>query len=361
MKKIFYILGLFLLLIPFKVNALTPESLRIFVDNSSLTNTSTNVWYGKTTLYINSGLGFYSGGASRIGPLYAGFPTGLGCNNTSCLVSGTFASYTPNGFDSSVFEKSNVYIEYGGKYNACTINRRYTEQSFFSFIDFSCSGKNLNSSGFNLVVDNFSSFYDKDTFYGIVTDVSIQDNISTGDIIDSQNNNTQSIIDNQNKNTNEIKESIGSMGSSINSNIDGMKEKQDQTNQELGDLNDNLTSEEGPNLAGLENSAGWLPAGPVDSILNLPLSFFDNLSANLGGNCQPITFTLPFFNENISLPCINTIYAQIEGLTPWINTIAVLISSLILFKYLLNLYHWVDDTLSFRENNWNDQDQWGGL
>lgn len=237
MKKIFYILGLFLLLIPFKVNALTPESLRIFVDNSSLTNTSTNVWYGKTTLYINSGLGFYSGGASRIGPLYAGFPTGLGCNNTSCLVSGTFASYTPNGFDSSVFEKSNVYIEYGGKYNACTINRRYTEQSFFSFIDFSCSGKNLNSSGFNLVVDNFSSFYDKDTFYGIVTDVSIQDNISTGDIIDSQNNNTQSIIDNQNKNTNEIKESIGSMGSSINSSIGGMKEKQDLTNDKLEEAN----------------------------------------------------------------------------------------------------------------------------
>lgn len=221
-----------------------------------------------------------------------------------------------------------------------------------NYTTFSCSGTSTNRMQ---VVLNTGSYSMNATYFMLRSDWSeLKTDLSNGSMVGS--------IDNSIKESeNNINNNISAMGSSINSNIDEMKEKQDETNKQLGDLNDNITSEEGPNLAGLENSAGWLPAGPVDSILNLPLSFFDNLSANLGGNCQPITFTLPFFNENISLPCINTIYSQIEGLTPWINTIAVLISSLILFKYLLNLYHWVDDTLSFRENNWNDQDQWGGL
>lgn len=207
-----------------------------------------------------------------------------------------------------------------------------------NYTSFECSGSSTNR--FQIVL-NFGESSRNSTYFMLRSDWSqITTDISNGSLlgeIDSSiNDSANNIIDNQNKN-------------------------QQETNEKLDGINDSITSEEPPNLSGLENSAGWLPAGPVDSILNLPLSFFDNLSANMGKTCQPISFTLPFVKQEITLPCINTIYSQIDGLTPWIETISALISSLILFKYLINLYKWVDDTLSFRENNWNDTDQWGGL
>lgn len=139
-----------------------------------------------------------------------------------------------------------------------------------------------------------------------------------------------------------------------------IKQEQEKTNQELGELNDNLTNSDSPdNMDGLSNSAGWLPPGPIDSILNLPLSMLNNISDNLSKSCQPVNLPLPFVNKNLPLPCLSSIYSQIDGLGPWITTISVIASAFILFSYLLKLYKWVDDTLTFRENN--EIDNWGGL
>lgn len=136
-------------------------------------------------------------------------------------------------------------------------------------------------------------------------------------------------------------------------------EKIDETNKQLGDLNDSLTSEEGADLSGLADSAGWLPAGPIDSILNLPLSLLNNLSTNLNKTCQPVNLPLPYVNKTLSLPCISSIYEQIGNLSAWINTIGAIASAFILFYYLMNLYRWVDDVLTMRENNYIDN--WGGI
>lgn len=132
--------------------------------------------------------------------------------------------------------------------------------------------------------------------------------------------------------------------------------KQDETNKKLDDLNKNLTSDESPKLDGLNNSAGWLPPGPFDSILNLPLSFLNNLSTNLSKSCHPVILPLPFVDKSLNLPCLSSIYSQIEGLDTWITGISIIASVFILFTYLINLYKWVDDTLTFRENNY-----WGGI
>lgn len=165
----------------------------------------------------------------------------------------------------------------------------------------------------------------------------------TGDIIFNQ---TQEIINNANKNTHEI----------INSNEE-IKQEQEKTNQKLDELNDNLTSEDAPNLDSLNDSAGWLPAGPVDSILNLPLSLFQNLTDNLSKSCQPVIATLPYVDKTITLPCISTLYEQI-GVQDFLNWVGIVVGALILYNYFLKLYQWVDDTLTFRENNWQD---WGGV
>lgn len=131
-----------------------------------------------------------------------------------------------------------------------------------------------------------------------------------------------------------------------------------QTNDKLDDLNDNLTDETSPNTDGLNGAAGWLPAGPVDSLINLPLSFFNSISRDLGSSCKPVSLPLPYVNKNLTLPCMSSFYdgIKINSFMDWVGLIA---SGFILFSYLLKLYKWVDDTLTFRENN--HFGDWGGV
>lgn len=136
------------------------------------------------------------------------------------------------------------------------------------------------------------------------------------------------------------------------------------TNQKLDDLNKNLTDETSPNLNGLQNSAGWLKPGPVDSIVNLPLTLLNNLQTNLGNTCNPVTVKLPYVNKDINLPCISAIYKQINGLDAWFQGIGVIAAAFILYRYFMYLYNRIDDTLSFRENNMQgyfDDSLWGGM
>lgn len=144
-----------------------------------------------------------------------------------------------------------------------------------------------------------------------------------------------------------------------NKKLDDVNKNQQETNKKLDDVKGAITDETDPKLDALKNSSGWLPAGPLDSILNLPLSFLNNLFTNLSKTCQPVNLPLPYVDKTLTLPCLNTIYSEIEGLTVWINGIGIIASVFILFIYLINLYKWVDDTLTFRENNYIDN--WGGM
>ena len=161
-----------------------------------------------------------------------------------------------------------------------------------------------------------------------------------------------------------------STGQVINQNATIISQNQtiinntDSTNKKLDDLNKNLTDESSPNLNGLQNSAGWLKPGPVDSIVNLPLSLLNNLQTNLGNTCNPVTVKLPYVNKDINLPCISAIYKQINGLDAWFQGIGVIAAAFILYRYFIYLYNRIDDTLSFRENNMQgyfDDSLWGGM
>lgn len=141
--------------------------------------------------------------------------------------------------------------------------------------------------------------------------------------------------------------------------------KIDETNDKLDGIQGALTDSSSPNTSGLENSAGWLPAGPLDSILNLPLTMLNSLTNSLGKTCTPLNITLPYVNRNIQIPCLSSIFAQItgvQGLWTWVGTIA---SVLILYNYLLNLYAWVDRVLTLRaefdEAMGADLANWGRL
>lgn len=134
--------------------------------------------------------------------------------------------------------------------------------------------------------------------------------------------------------------------------------KIDDTNNKLDGIQGALTDSSAPNTSGLENSAGWLPAGPLDSVLNLPLSLFNALTTNLNKSCNPINIPLPYVNKNITLPCINTLYNQI-GITSFLSWIGVIVSGLMLYTYLLKLYKWIEDRISLNETH--NVDSWGGL
>lgn len=141
----------------------------------------------------------------------------------------------------------------------------------------------------------------------------------------------------------------------VNSSLEEQTQQQQQNHQETMNT---ITSTDSADLGALENSAGWLPAGPVDSILNLPLSLLNNLTSNLSKSCQPVILPIPYVNKDLTLPCVNTLYDDM-GISGWVTTIGVIASAFIMFSYLLKLYKWVDDTLSFRENN--QIDNWGGI
>lgn len=154
----------------------------------------------------------------------------------------------------------------------------------------------------------------------------LKSTIDIGPIINNQTQNTQDIINNNNQNTDKIIDKLSE------SNVD---------------------------TSGLNNSVGWLPTGPVDSILNLPLNMLNGLNNSLSKSCAPLNVNLPYVNKNVQIPCLNTIYDQIDGLNTFYTWIGGIFSVLILYKYLLSLYKWVDDTLTFRENN--HIDNWGGV
>lgn len=131
----------------------------------------------------------------------------------------------------------------------------------------------------------------------------------------------------------------------------------------LGDLFNNLFSTDDADLSGLDNMVGWLPPGPLDSIINLPLTLFNSLTNTLSGSCQPVSLTLPFVNMNLTLPCFNSFMSQyLTGFSTVWTLIGSIVSIFILYNYLLSLYKWVDDTLTLRENNLPGyyDDNWGG-
>lgn len=117
-------------------------------------------------------------------------------------------------------------------------------------------------------------------------------------------------------------------------------------------LNNFLNDGSLPDVSGTLNPNNIVPSGPVDAILLLPLNLLNSLTSTLSSKtCHAITVPIPFVNSNVTLPCLNTIYSQIEGLNVFLNSMSIIISGFLLYYYFINLYKWIDDTLTFRENN----------
>ena len=125
-----------------------------------------------------------------------------------------------------------------------------------------------------------------------------------------------------------------------NDKLDDLKNSQNQTNDYIKDESDVDTSE-------IDNLVGYLPPGPVDSIINLPLSMLNAMVSNLSKSCTSISINIPFVDYDFSLPCLNSLYDKM-GATALLNTLGSILSAILLYKYLLNLYNYVDHVLSLK-------------
>lgn len=128
------------------------------------------------------------------------------------------------------------------------------------------------------------------------------------------------------------------------------------TNNTSGDNNNTNTSVENlltdssaPDLNVFSNLGSLLPPGPIDSILTLPLKMLNSILNALSGQCTPITLNLPYVNKNVTLNCINDFYNNI-GASTFFNITGSIASTLMLLKYFMFLYNWIDNILRLGHN-----------
>lgn len=140
----------------------------------------------------------------------------------------------------------------------------------------------------------------------------------------------------------EIKTELKNTQTAIDNQTKQQAEQHKETMDYLKDESDIDTSQ-------VDNLVGYLPAGPLDSIINLPLSMLNAINTNLSKTCVAPTFKVPFVNEDFTLPCISSLYDKM-GATTLLNTLGLIVASVMLYKYFVYLYNWVDSVLSLKGN-----------
>ena len=130
----------------------------------------------------------------------------------------------------------------------------------------------------------------------------------------------------------------------------------DKTNEQLKDTNDFLKDNTDPNVdvSSLGTVSGLLPAGPVDSLLNIPFKFLSVLSSSVSSACVPVS-TNWVFNTTLNIPCFSEqFYSEVP--TALMTFLQVVPCAFILIKYFKHLYKKVDRAVTM---NTTADDEWG--
>lgn len=87
---------------------------------------------------------------------------------------------------------------------------------------------------------------------------------------------------------------------------DEIKQEQEKTNEELGELNDNITNSDvdDSSASGFFNNFENNDHG-LSGIITAPLNFIKNLNSK---TCTPVNVSIPLLDSNFSLPCMSTMY-----------------------------------------------------
>lgn len=130
-----------------------------------------------------------------------------------------------------------------------------------------------------------------------------------------------------------------------------------QNQQTYDYLTDNTPPSADTSIIG--GASGWLPQGPVDSLLTLPMTFAQGIVDIFTGQhqCSPIVLPFDFINSSITIPCLDSFFT-LSGVNLIWNGVGTIIAAFVLYDTFKWLYKFVDDTLTLRENN---SGLWGGL
>ena len=99
----------------------------------------------------------------------------------------------------------------------------------------------------------------------------------------------------------------------IKQEISGMQEKQQQTNDKLDTLNDNITNSDSSGATSA--ASGFFEGFTTDtfgltSIITAPLNLIKSITSS---TCTPLTLSMPFINQNVTIPCMTQIYRNYFG------------------------------------------------
>lgn len=117
---------------------------------------------------------------------------------------------------------------------------------------------------------------------------------------------------------NEIKAALGAINTNelkdvVENKFEETNEKIEETNKNLEDLNDTMnnsdTSESQNQANGFFDDFSNDDFGLSD-IITMPLSFIQGLANN---SCNSLSLPLPFVNQNVTLPCMTSIYSEHFG------------------------------------------------
>lgn len=89
--------------------------------------------------------------------------------------------------------------------------------------------------------------------------------------------------------------------------------KQEETNKELGELNDNITDDSVSDATDTAN--GFFDNFEdndfgLSDIISIPLNTINQITSN---SCIELSLNIPFVNKTLTLPCMNTIYKNYFG------------------------------------------------
>lgn len=146
---------------------------------------------------------------------------------------------------------------------------------------------------------------------------------------------------------NEVKKAQEEIKTELKNTQQSIDKQTEQQNKNHKETMDYMKDDSDIDSSEVDNLVGYLPAGPLDSIINLPLSMLNAISSNLGKTCVAPTFKVPFVNENFTLPCVSTLYEKM-GATTLLNSLGGIAAAVMLYKYFVYLYNWVDHVLSLR-------------
>lgn len=134
-------------------------------------------------------------------------------------------------------------------------------------------------------------------------------------------------------------------------------------NEKIDKISNFLTDDSPIDTTQLNNVVGWLPPGPVDSLLLLPLQFLNMLSNVFGSNsCPTINLTFPIIGGSFRLKCLNEIWVGISNFETIVNLLLIPLIGFYLYKTFMSLYSYIREILMLNGGSliskWKE---WGGI